>query len=171
MPCTFLYCLFLLLHLFLHSSSQQSMYCEPSTCQSFASFFLCSLVVGEQNEGDFCVLLILVFPCCMWLRKGRREGREEGRRGGRGGGEGRGRSQKGGEGQGGSHFVTIYFMKGSGLVSFSFPTLRFFFFSEFLNQLKFAYNHSLSNQQPLCFTFDLELGVTKISVYLKQISK
>lgn len=80
-------------------------------------------------------------------RRREREGKEGGK-----GGEGRGRSWKGGEGQGGSCFITIYFMKGSGLVSFSCPNLRFFFFSQFLNQLKFAYNCSLSNQHPLCFT-------------------
>ena len=75
------------------------MYCESSTCQSFTSLFVCSLAVDEHIEGNFCVSLILVFPCCMWLRKERREerrgegigdrGRKEGKRG-----EGKGRGKE-----------------------------------------------------------------------------
>lgn len=60
---------------------------------------MCSIAVGGHIEGNFCVSLILVFPCCMWLRKERREERRGKAIGDRGGEEGGG-EKGGGKGKG-----------------------------------------------------------------------
>ena len=60
---------------------------------------------------------------------------------------------KEGAGRGQTIFPTIFFLKGIWAQLLLLPYLRFFFFSRFLSHQKFAYNCSLSNQQPLCFHF------------------